>query len=82
VLELLGFDYDVTAPRKPRESNKSPRVVYVKVSKVAGNLCVYNTVTGNTWAAGPDGKPIASIKSIEDLHAHLLRTYRPRRARD
>jgi hypothetical protein len=71
VLELLGYDYDVSAPRMKREKgNRSPRVVNVKMGD--GKLLrVYNSVTGFTWANGPDGEPIASVKSVEELYAYL-----------
>ncbi|MBK9132080.1 MAG: hypothetical protein IPM20_10670 [Gammaproteobacteria bacterium] len=71
VLELLGFDYKVSAPKNKREKgNKSPRVVYVDVGK-QHQLRIYNSVTGHTWANLPNGKPIAQVKSIEDLFNYL-----------
>jgi hypothetical protein len=71
VLELLGFDYEVCAPKHKRErGNKSPRVVYVEVGKPQ-RLRVYNSIGGHTWANEPDGAPIAEVKSIEDLYSYL-----------
>ena len=71
VLELLGLDYQVSAPRNKRgKGNRSPRVIYVDVGK-SQKLRVYNSVNGNTWANEPNGKPIPEVKSIEDLHAYL-----------
>ena len=75
-LELLGFNYEVSAPKNKRDKgNKSPRVVYVDVGKSA-RLRIYNSVDGFTWANEPNGKPISSIRSIEDLYRYLttLRT--------
>jgi hypothetical protein len=75
VLELLGFDYEVTDPRNHREKgNKSPRVVHVK-SEGARILRVYNTLGGVTWAADDKDNPIAEIKSNEALYAYLDREY-------
>ena len=63
VLEMLGFDYDVSAPKNRREKgNKSPRVVYVDVGETRP-LRIYNSVSGYTWANQPNGKPIPEIKS-------------------
>lgn len=71
VLELLGFDYRVSAPKNKREKgNKSPRVIYVEVGETHP-LRIYNSMTGNTWANQPNGKPIAEIGSIEDLYDYL-----------
>jgi hypothetical protein len=71
VLELLGFDYEVCAPKNEREKgNKSPRVVYVDVGK-SQRLRVYNSVGGHTWANEPNGTPISEVKSIEDLYGYL-----------
>jgi hypothetical protein len=71
VLELLEFDYEVSAPKNKREKgNKSPRVVYVDVGK-AQRLRVYNSVGGHTWANEPTGTPTAEVKSIEDLYSYL-----------
>ncbi len=71
VLELLGFDYKVCAPRKQREKgNKSPRVVYVEVGN-SQELRIYNSAKGNTWANEPDGTPIRGVKSVEDLYSYL-----------
>lgn len=71
VLELLGFDYKVSAPKNKREKgNKSPRVVYVEVGK-SQPLRVYNNVRGYTWANEPNGKPISGVKSVQDLYGYL-----------
>lgn len=71
VLELLGLEYEVKAPRNKREKgNRSPRVVHVKL-KDAPWLRIYNGVNGFTWANRADGKPIPGIGSIEDLYAFL-----------
>ena len=70
ILELLGFEYQVSAPKNRKEKgNKSPRVVYVNVGE-ARPLSVYNSVEGHTWANRPDGKPI-DVGSVEDLHEYL-----------
>lgn len=72
VLELLGFEYKVGAPRKKKEKgNTSPRVIDVSVGK-SQSLRVYNSIQGNTWANEPTGKPIPSVKSIETLYDYLL----------
>lgn len=72
VLELLGFDYEVSAPRNERKKgNRSPRVVYIDLG--SGSLRVYNSVSGYTWANAPDGSPISEIKSVEDLYTYLSR---------
>ena len=77
VLELLGYAYEVRAPKKKKESgNRSPRVVYVDVGK-SKQLRVYNSVGGHTWANEPDGTPIAEVKSVEDLYGYLIRLRRP-----
>jgi hypothetical protein len=48
VLELLGFDYKVSAPRNKRgKGNTSPRVIHVNVGKSL-SLRVYNSTEGNT----------------------------------
>jgi hypothetical protein len=71
VLELLGFEYQVSGPKNKREKgNKSPRVVYVNVG-AANPLRIYNSVDGHTWANRPDGKPIAEVGSVEDLYGYL-----------
>jgi len=71
ILELLGYEYEVAPPRNKREKgNRSPRVVNVKLSG-GRMLRVYNSVGGFTWANGPDGEPIASVKSVEDLYEYL-----------
>lgn len=76
VLELLGFQYEVRPPERSREKgNKSPRVVRVHVGRES-QLRVYNSVRGHTWANEPNGKPISSIKSIEDLYDYLRQNKR------
>jgi hypothetical protein len=58
VLELLGLEYSVAAPRRARKKgNKSPRVVSVDVGKRL-RLRVYNSTSGSTWAHEPGGQPI------------------------
>jgi hypothetical protein len=75
VLELLGFDYEVSAPKNRREKgNKSPRVVYVKVG-AKHPLRVYNSLGGHTWANQPNGEPIKGIRSVEDLYNYLNENY-------
>ncbi len=76
VLELLGFDYTVSAPKNKRErGNRSPRVVYVNVGK-SKSFRIYNSVSGNTWANEPNGTPVSEVKSIEDLYSYLSTTYK------
>ena len=76
VLELLGFQYEVGPPKNTREKgNKSPRVVRVHVG-ARGQLRVYNSIRGHTWANEPSGKPIPSVKSIEDLYNYLQKNKR------
>lgn len=80
VLELLGFEYEVSAPRNERKKgNRSPRVVYVDLGD--GSMRVYNSVAGYTWANAPDGSPISEVKSAEDLYAYLSRRANKRRRR-
>lgn len=75
VLELLGFEYEVSAPKNKREKgNKSPRVVYVDVGE-SRPLRIYNGVGGHTWANEPNGKPIPEVKNIEDLYNYLSEWY-------
>lgn len=75
VLELLGFEYEVCSPKNRRvKGNRSPRVVYVDVGEDQP-LRIYNGVGGHTWANEPNGKPIADIKSIEDLYTYLSEWY-------
>ena len=70
-LELLGFDYEVSDPRHEKEKgNKSPRVVYVNVGE-AQTLRINNGIGGRTWANEPNGQPISSVKSNEDLYVYL-----------
>src|SRR5882762_5589768 len=76
VLELLGLDYSVSAPKHKREQgNRSPRVVYVDVGK-GKSFRIYNSVSGSTWANEPNGKPVSEVKSIEDLYSYLANTYK------
>ena len=71
ILELLGFDYEVTDPKIRKEKgNKSPRVVHVMAEGVR-ILRVYNGIGGRTWAYDYKGRPIPEIKSIEALYAYL-----------
>jgi len=75
VLELIGLEYTVSAPKNKRgKGNKSPRVIYVNVGE-AHPLRIYNSMTGSTWANLPNGKPIAEIGSNEDLYAYLSERY-------
>jgi hypothetical protein len=76
VLELLGLDYEVSAPKNKREKgNRSPRVISVKLGKSKG-LRIYNGLNGKTWANQSNGAPIAEVKSIEDLYNHLFKSLR------
>lgn len=86
VLELLGLQYSVSAPKNTRKKgNKSPRVIAIEVPAIR----VYNSIGGHTWANKADGEPISQVGSIEDLHSYLsavLRrtkrsSQRPRKAR-
>jgi hypothetical protein len=71
ILELLGLDYSVGAPKRAKvKGNKSPRVVSVNTSS-DGLIRIYNGVKGNTWANREDGKPLRGVKSIEDLYNYL-----------
>jgi hypothetical protein len=71
ILELLGFDYEVRAPRNKREKgNKSPRVVYVHVGGDR-HFRIYNDAQGNTWANEPNGTPVAGIGTTEQLYEYL-----------
>lgn len=71
VLELLGYEYQVSVPKNKREKgNKSPRVVHVNVGQKTP-LRIYNSISGHTWANQPDSKPIPSIGSVEDLYEYL-----------
>jgi len=73
VLELLCFDYEVSAPRlKRKEGNKSPRIIRVYAGKKY-LLTAYNDVKGNTWANQANGKPIPGLGSIENLCNYLRR---------
>ena len=75
VLELLGFDYQVSAPKHNRDKgNRSPRVVYVDVGE-KNALRVYNGIGGSTWANEPDGTPINGVRSVEDLYEYLSKNY-------
>lgn len=76
VLELLGFDYRVTPPVRPKaKGNKSPRVVRIDLGS-GKEIRVYNGVGGATWAHEPNGRPIPGVKSIEDLYEYLRDKYR------
>jgi hypothetical protein len=71
VLELLGLDYSVAAPKNARKKgNKSPRVIRIRSGDVMG-LRIYNSVGGHTWANEASGKPIPHIGSIETLYSYL-----------
>jgi hypothetical protein len=71
VLELLGLDYSVAAPKREKaKGNKSPRVISVNTAS-DGLVRIYNGVKGNTWANREDGKPLRGVKSIEDLYNYL-----------
>jgi hypothetical protein len=71
VLELLGLDYSVSAPRNVRrKGNRSPRVINVWLGG-GKPLRVYNGVGGHTWANEPSGKPIPLIGSVEELYQYL-----------
>lgn len=75
VLELLGFEYEISAPKNRREKgNKSPRVVYVNVGE-KHPLRVYNSINGHTWANQQNGEPIKGVRSIEDLYNLLSDNY-------
>ena len=75
VLELLGFEYQVSNPKYEREKgNRSPRVVYVDVSE-SHTLRIYNGIGGSTWANEPSGKPISEVKCIESLYNYLNENY-------
>jgi hypothetical protein len=77
-LELLGFDYEVTAPKNKREKgNKSPRVIYVDIGE-SRRLRVYNSARGDTWANLPNGEPIAGVGSVEELYEYLAEMKGPR----
>lgn len=69
VLELLGFEYEVTGPRFQREKgNASPRVV--RVHTPDGELRIYNNKRGATWA-NLEGIPVRNIVVVEDLYLFL-----------
>lgn len=71
VLELLGFEYEVSGPKRIRsKGNTSPRIVHVKVED-KHRLWVGNSSSGATWANETNGRPIPQIKSIEDLYEYL-----------
>ncbi|MCC6908277.1 MAG: hypothetical protein IT430_10085 [Phycisphaerales bacterium] len=71
VLELLGLDYEVTAPKNQRKKgNKSPRVVYAKM-KDEEIVRIYNDWNGHIWANRGDGKPIKGVRTTEELHNYL-----------
>ncbi len=75
VLELLGFEYEVSRFKHERKKgNKSPRVVYVYAGDPrSGNLRlrIYNSISGNTWANRGDGTPVKDIGTVEDLYDYL-----------
>jgi hypothetical protein len=76
ILELVGFEYSITAPKNKRRKGKaSPRVVYVEVGK-SHPLRIYNSTNGHTFAHGPNGKPIPEVKSIDDLYDYLSKKYK------
>ncbi|MCA9467541.1 MAG: hypothetical protein KC643_19135 [Nitrospira sp.] len=71
VLELLGFDYEITNPKRIRaKGNKSPRIVRVHVGEKKP-LWVFNSAEGYTWANDHNGKPIPQVTTIEDLYVYL-----------
>ncbi len=71
VLELLGLDYEVTAPKNQRKKgNKSPRVVYATM-KDGEIIRIYNDWSGHIWANQGNGKPIKEVRTTEDLHEYL-----------
>jgi len=77
ILELLEFDdLPGACPRNKREKgNKSPRVVCVNMGK-SKPLLIYNGTRGHTWANQPNGKPVSSVYSIEELHTYLSKLKR------
>ncbi len=76
VLEMLGLNYTVSAPKLPKKKgNKSPRVVTVDLGRT-NKLRVYNGRGGSTWANFGNGTPIPSIKSNEDLYEFLKENHR------
>ena len=73
---MLSFNYRVTDPVRARsKGNKSPRVVHVELDN-GKEMRVYNGFGGATWAHEPGGRPVAGVKSIEDLYAYLRKRYR------
>lgn len=79
VLELLGFDYKVSAPKNKREKgNRSPRVIYVNVGK-SQPFRIYNSTTGNTWA----NERTVSLSLASEASKSFINTYRtPMAARE
>ena len=80
VLELLGFQYEVSLPKNERKKgNKSPRVVYVYAGKDSDHseenlrLRIYNSAGGQTWTNRADGSPVKEVRSVEELHDYLSR---------
>jgi hypothetical protein len=76
VLELLGFEYQVTRVKRDRKKrNSSPRVVNVYAGGEVGRenlrLRIYNNALGYTWAHKPNGEPIGQIGSVEELYDYL-----------
>jgi hypothetical protein len=68
ILELLGFDYQVSAPKHKREKgNKSPRVNFCVDIGDIHPLRIYNSAGDHTWANLPNGKPIAAVGTVEEL---------------
>ena len=75
VLELLGFQYEVSRFKTARKKgNKSPRVVHVYAGDHRPErlrLRIYNSAAGNTWAYRSDGTPVKDIGTVEDLYDYL-----------
>jgi hypothetical protein len=75
VLELLGFEYEVSRFKtKRKKGNKSPRVVYVYAGDRRPKnlrLRIYNSISGNTWANRRDGTPVKDVGTVEELYDYL-----------
>jgi hypothetical protein len=76
VLELLGFEYQVSRARKERKKrNSSPRVVNVYAGGESRpenlRLRIYNNAEGYTWANTADGSPVKEVGSVEELYGYL-----------
>jgi len=69
VLELLELTYEVTANKSGREKNASPRVVRVPTED--GELRIYNSTRGATWANWA-GTPVRDIRIMEDIYQFLV----------